>query len=85
MLNLEAKPEDGYGFANWTGDVDSVDNVNADQIIITVNDDYSLTANFEEKPPVNWALLGGIIAITVVGGLVIYLVRTKRLARTKGR
>ena len=84
MLNLEAEPGDGYRFVNWTGDLGTIANVNAAKITITMNDNYSITANFEEKPPVNWALLGGIIAAVVVG-LVIFFVRKKRLARTKGR
>jgi uncharacterized repeat protein (TIGR02543 family) len=84
ILNLEAEPRDGYRFVNWTGDVDTIVNVNAAKITITMNDNYSLTANFEEKPPVNWAILGGTIG-AVVAGLVIYLVLRKRLARTKGR
>ena len=84
ILSLEARPEDGYGFGNWTGDVDSVDNVNADGTSITMNDNYSITANFEKKPQVNWAILGGIIAAIVVAGVVIYFMRKKRHARIKG-
>jgi len=84
MLSLEAKPEDGYRFVSWTGDLGNIANVNAAQTTITINDNYSITANFEEKPPVNWALLGGIIAVVIVG-LAIFFVRRKRAAQTKRR
>jgi uncharacterized membrane protein HdeD (DUF308 family) len=36
--------------------------VSATATIIAVTGDYSITANFEEKPPINWTLLDGIIA-----------------------
>jgi hypothetical protein len=42
-----------------------------------MNDNYSITANFEEKPPVNWALIGGIIAAVVAVGLAIFFMRRK--------
>jgi uncharacterized repeat protein (TIGR02543 family) len=84
-LNLEAEPENGYRFVNWTGDADTIANINAAKITITMNDSYSLTANFEEKPTINWAILGGIIAAVVVAGLVIYFVRRNKLAQTNGR
>jgi alpha-tubulin suppressor-like RCC1 family protein len=80
VLNLVAKPENGYRFVNWTGDVDTIANVNAAQTTITMNDNYSITANFEEKPPINWPLIGGIIAAVVIVGLVIFFVRRKKAA-----
>jgi ATP-dependent Zn protease len=83
MLNLVAKPEDGYRFVNWTGDVGTIANVNAAQTTITMNDNYSITVNFEEKPPVSWALIGGIIAAVVVVGLAIFFVRRRRAAQVK--
>jgi len=83
VLNLVAKPEDGYRFVNWTGDVGTIASVNAAQTTIIMNDNYSIMANFEEKPPVSWALIGGIIAAVVVVGLAIFFVRRKRAAQTK--
>jgi alpha-tubulin suppressor-like RCC1 family protein len=76
--NLVAEAEDGYRFVNWTGDVGTMGNVNAAQTTITMNDSYSITANFDEKPPVSWALIGGIIAAVVIVGLLIFFVRRKR-------
>ena len=47
-VKLVATPDPGYGLVNWTGDVDTVANVNAASTSITMNGDYSITANFEE-------------------------------------
>jgi hypothetical protein len=48
VVNLVATPDTGYRFVNWTGDVGTVANVNAASTTITMNGDYSITANFEE-------------------------------------
>ncbi len=47
-VNLVATPTDGYRFVNWTGDVGTVANRNAASTTITINGNYSITANFEE-------------------------------------
>jgi ribosomal protein L21E len=49
VVNLVAKAQEGYQFANWTGDVGTIANVNAATTTITVNDDYSITANFVKQ------------------------------------
>ena len=46
VVNLAAIPDAGYQFVNWTGDVDTVADVHAAETTITMNDDYSVTANF---------------------------------------
>jgi len=46
VVNLVAKPDEGYQFVNWTGDVDTIANVNAAITTITMNGDYSILANF---------------------------------------
>jgi hypothetical protein len=84
-LNLVAKPESGYRFVSWTGDVDAIANANAAQTTITMNDRYSITANFEEGRPVNWALIGGIIGAVVIAGVAIFFVRRKKGVQKKGR
>jgi LPXTG-motif cell wall-anchored protein len=48
--------------------------------MVTMRGDYSIMANFEERPPINWALIGGIIAAVAIVGLVILFVRRKRKA-----
>jgi len=46
LVSLVASPASGYRFVNWTGDVDTIANVNAASTTITMNDNYSITANF---------------------------------------
>ena len=46
VVNLVAEADTGYHFVNWTGDVDTIGNVNAAITIITTNGNYSITANF---------------------------------------
>jgi hypothetical protein len=55
-VNLVATPDSGYQFVNWTGNVHTIANVNAASITITMNDDYSLIANFEATPPTQYTL-----------------------------
>lgn len=55
VVNLVATPDDGYQFLNWTGDVDDVANVNYATTTITMNRDYSITANFDEGEAVTFA------------------------------
>jgi len=50
VINLVVTPDPGYRFVNWTGDVGTIANRNAATTTITMNDDYAITANFEEIP-----------------------------------
>jgi len=54
-VNLVATPDAGYQFFNWTGNVGTIANVNASTTTITMNGDYSITANFEEEEAVTFA------------------------------
>jgi len=56
VVSLNAIPDSGYQFVRWTGDVYTVDNVHASETIITVNSDYSIMADFEVLPPVQYSL-----------------------------
>jgi uncharacterized repeat protein (TIGR02543 family) len=87
VVNLVAEAEEGYQFVNWTGDVDGIANVNAASTTITMNGDYSITANFEQMPPGQFALTtasttGGSVTVPVEGtftydaGTVVSLVAT---------
>jgi Leucine-rich repeat (LRR) protein len=49
VVNLVATPASGYRFVSWSGDVDTIANVNAATTTMTINGDYSITANFEER------------------------------------
>jgi len=45
-VGLKARAADGYRFVKWTGDVDTIANVDDSTTTITMEDDYSITANF---------------------------------------
>jgi len=49
VVDLFAEPDEHYDFAGWTGDVGTVGNVTAAATSITMDDSYSITANFELK------------------------------------
>jgi hypothetical protein len=51
VLDLVARADSGYRFVNWTGDVTTIANVNGASTTITMNDDYSIAANFAQIPP----------------------------------
>jgi len=46
VVDLVAESNEGYRFVEWTGDVGTVDDVYAAETTITMNGDYSITANF---------------------------------------
>ena len=48
VVDLVATPNAGYRFDEWTGDVGTVADVNDPTTTITMNGDYSVTANFCE-------------------------------------
>ena len=51
VVTLVANPTNGYRFVNWTGNVGTITNASAASTTITMNDDYSIVANFEAIPP----------------------------------
>ena len=51
VFNLVADPEEGYRFVNWTGDVNSIADVNAASTTIIMQGNYSIVACFEEQEP----------------------------------
>jgi len=46
VVNLVATPDAGYRFVNWTGNVGTIADVNSATTTITMNHNYSITANF---------------------------------------
>ena len=46
VVALVAQPDENWRFAGWTGDVNTIANVTAAQTTITMDDSYSITANF---------------------------------------
>jgi alpha-tubulin suppressor-like RCC1 family protein len=47
VVDLVAEAEEGYEFVEWSGDVGTIANVNGAATTITMNNHYSITANFE--------------------------------------
>ena len=84
VVDLVGEPEEGYRFVNWSGDVDTIADVNAAATNITMQGNYTIMANFER--PVNRALIGGVVAAVVVAGSVVLFMlrRRRRVAETKG-
>jgi hypothetical protein len=66
VVELVTVPASGYRFANWSGDVYDIANVNAASTRITMNDDYSVIANFEIVGSVQYSL---VISSTVGGSV----------------
>jgi uncharacterized repeat protein (TIGR02543 family) len=48
VVNLVAEAEEGYRFDKWTGDVGTIANANDATTTIAMNDDYSITASFQQ-------------------------------------
>jgi hypothetical protein len=48
-VDLVAEPDEGYRFINWSGDVDTVADVNAPSITIIMDSSYSVTASFADS------------------------------------
>jgi len=48
VVSITATPANGYRFVIWTGSTGAVANVIAATTTVTMNADYSITANFEE-------------------------------------
>jgi hypothetical protein len=46
VVDLVTTPDASYVFINWTGDVDTIEDVNDATTSITMDDNYSVTANF---------------------------------------
>jgi uncharacterized repeat protein (TIGR02543 family) len=46
LVDLVAEPEQGYQFVGWTGDVNTIANVNVASTTVKMNGDYSVLANF---------------------------------------
>ena len=47
VVNLVAEPDAGYRFANWVGNLDTIADIYAASTTITINNNYSLIANFD--------------------------------------
>ena len=55
-VDLAASPADGYRFVDWTGDVETISDIEATETTIIMDSDYAITANFEEIPAIQHEL-----------------------------
>lgn len=66
-VDLVASPAPGYEFAEWTGDVGAIDDINAASTTITMAGDYSIIASFVDvrKPYIavsaTWIDFGNVV------------------------
>ncbi len=51
VLDLVAEPDEGYRFVKWTGNVSTIDDVHAAMTSITMDESFSITANFDAWQP----------------------------------
>ncbi|GAH82226.1 unnamed protein product, partial [marine sediment metagenome] len=65
-LNIVATPGSGWEFVEWTGDTDTIADVNAASTTITMDDDYSIVANFANYGSITAGdiTLNGVVAGT---------------------
>lgn len=57
VVDLAATPDASHVFIDWTGDVDTIEDVNDATASITMNDNYSVTANFALIEPARYDLI----------------------------
>jgi hypothetical protein len=79
LVHLVTRPEKGYRLVKWTGDVDTIANVNSATTVIAMHGDYAITANFG----LNWPLIAGVIGAVVAAGLAVFFLRRRRATLTK--
>jgi len=84
-VGLVATAIESYEFVNWTGDVGTMTNANAAATTITMNDDYSVTANFQVVGgdgdggvPCGMATLADFLPFTMVSMGLVVVWATKR-------
>jgi uncharacterized repeat protein (TIGR02543 family) len=56
VVDLVATPDASYVFVNWTGDVNTIEDVNDTITSITIDDNYSVTAHFALIAPTQYDL-----------------------------
>lgn len=56
VITLVATPHAGHHFVDWTGNVSTISNIKRATTSITMNGDYSIIANFEVDPPLQYML-----------------------------
>ena len=72
VVDLVAEAEEGYRFDEWTGDVGTIADVNATATNITMNGDYSMTAEFVRQYDLTTNSTGGGSVTTPGEGVFTY-------------
>lgn len=87
VINLEARADEGHRFTGWTGDVDTIANINTAVTTITMQDSCTIRADFQKAPPVpvNQLLIIGIVVGAAIAGLLAFLKRRSTPAPTGRR
>jgi len=65
VVDLVAEAHQGYRFVSWTGDVSTVANVSSASTTITMNNDYSITADFAFGPAIPLKNPGSFVQMTI--------------------
>ena len=79
VIHLAVAVEESGRFVNWTGDVDTIADVKDATTTITMDDDYSITANLKERT--NWLRIGAVMVLVVlVVGLASFFLRRRKTA-----
>jgi len=79
-VKLEAEAQPGYSFVNWSGEVDTIDDVRRPETTIIMEGDYSIRANFVKYELTLSSTSGGSVTTpgegtyTYEGGTVVNLV-----------
>jgi hypothetical protein len=73
-INLAAEAEQGHRFTAWTGDIHTIADVTAAVTTVTMQDSYTIVANFEEAPSASLSpgLIAAIISLAAAGLIAFY-------------
>lgn len=85
VVDLVAEPAEGYRFAEWTGDVSTVEDTTAAVATIVMRGDYRVEASFDsvvEQPPSPFPWWWILIGVAVAGLCVCFLWWRRRRRRS---
>ena len=73
-VTLEALPNSGFKFINWSGDLNS----NENPITIIIDCDKQVTANFNQVKSYSWLIGITIAGIVIVGAIILVVVKVQK-------
>ena len=74
-VTIEALPNPGFEFTDWSGDINSNDN----PVTITIECDKKITANFSEVKSYAWLVGIAVAGIVIVSAVIFMLIKVSRL------